>query len=163
VGRGKVFCGVCHQNFTRRWNADRHNDTLHRGQAEIVTEQGFVYYSIRSQVKTGTLTPESDEDTGEILLHDALEGIGNEFQELEQLLSDHPAEEKVKFLGQSVFAAITSRDPKKKIQDTVRSVRRGNLAGKMIFCVGTALKLKPEYVEEKLKKTLELNARHSGR
>ena len=159
MGRGKIFCSLCHQNFTRKWNAYRHNNTLHGNQADIVTEQGFPYLAARNQKKSSTFVNESHEDRRETMLHDALEGISNEIEETERLLSDSPEQERVNLIGESIFDAIRSTDPKKRIRDRLRSIRRSKTAAKTIHYVALALNIHPFQAEEKLKRSLELKAR----
>lgn len=127
--RGQI-CLSCHKDFSRKWNAQRHNDDLHSGEAKIIPINEFLYG--RTETKKLTTSdnhnlPNQDKDLVYIL-----DMIGEEFEEFEHFLQFLPEEERISVLGQEILLAMGSANPKKYMLRSLRAYRSGHLLGKMI-------------------------------
>jgi hypothetical protein len=152
----RLICLSCHRDFTRKWNAERHNQNSHFGEAEIISVSQFLYGSPTGQATRRRNPAEPSEDeTLDDTIADALESIEKEFEECENTLKYAEPEVKDKLLGQAVFHALGSRNPKQAMRGSLRSLRRGNLNARMIHCVAATLNIPPFVAEQILRKRLE--------
>jgi hypothetical protein len=110
--RRGLICLHCHKDFTRKWNAQRHNDNLHSGEGEIIPINEFLYG--RTDIKKPTTSDSHnllDQDLKDLM--ENLDGISKEFEEVEHDLRFLPEDVRTEALGREIFLAIGSPNPKK--------------------------------------------------
>ncbi len=144
----RQVCLNCRQDFTRKWNAQRHNKHAHAGAAKILSTNSLQYGKVFGGAWTSqeNLSPSYNEEAGQNRLFDILEGIGKEFEECDRLLQEFPIETRQEILGLVVYNAISSNNPKRSMKSSLESIR----SGKMIACVAKAMDLASPAVEKML-------------
>jgi hypothetical protein len=135
-------CLSCYRDFSRKWNAERHNKDLDAEQAQIVSINEFLYGPIQNNSKSGK--SDSDYERAKNLLIDRLEGMGKEFEECEHELQSFPVEKKDRLLGYEVWKAFTSSNPKASMRCSLGSFR----SERMIGCVAKSMKVDSELVQD---------------
>ncbi len=139
--REPQICSICRREFTRKFNARRHNENLHSSQAFILPLSEFRYgvpEDPRANNKFFLIAGNTSED----LLSNALERIGTEFEACEQeLRSIESGREKSKILTQIITESLQSRNPKHTIKSHLGALRQTNLKKRIIRHVETGLDL----------------------
>ena len=122
----EYWCSQCKKKFSRKWNALRHNDTIHHGLAIIYNKLGDWISKTKDDLDA-SLVPNQLE---EMLVDQGVLGIlGKMLQPLSELESEfHNLEEskRTQFIATLLAGALISVDPVKVIQDQVdlsRSVK----------------------------------------
>ena len=142
MSRVPLICSICQREFSRKFNARRHNENLHSSQAFILPLPEFRYGLTEDpKVKNSGFNSTSGY-TLEDLLSNALERIGTEFEACEQELCSFESEkEKSKVLAHIIIQSLQSRDPKQTMKSHLRALRRVNLQKRIIRHVATGLNL----------------------
>jgi hypothetical protein len=144
----RQVCLNCRQDFTRKWNAQRHNKHAHAGAAKILSTNSLQYGKVFGEAWTSqeNLSPSYNEEAGQNRLFDILEGIGKEFEECDRLLQEFPIKTRQETLGWEVYNAISSNNPKRSMKSSLESIRRGM----MIACVAKAMNQASPAAAEKM-------------
>jgi hypothetical protein len=141
MSKPRHLCINCRQDFTRKWNAQRHNNLLHNGRATIVPIKNYRYGFPHNAV-------------GANANHDLdykLECMAPGFEQFELELRTQRLEQKDKILGFAVCKAITTDDPAKTMKSMVESIRKERIKTKMLDCASNATQLPPLTLRELLK------------
>jgi hypothetical protein len=70
------ICLACQQDFTRKWNGERHNKTIHNGLARVVSIQEYLYGSTNTRAATSPALPSTlTENDLDDILTDSLQSI----------------------------------------------------------------------------------------
>jgi hypothetical protein len=147
MARAHQICSICYREFTRKSNAERHNENLHASQAYIIPLSEFRFGGLARNKKLGFSSTNGHKE--EDLLTDVLEGIGKEFEGCEHHLLPLPFHDRAEILAQVITFALRSEDPKQSMRKFLKSIRRNNLSLKMIQYVAAGLDL-PFYVAKQL-------------
>jgi hypothetical protein len=145
--RAHQICSICYREFTRKSNAERHNENLHASQAHIIPLKEFRFGGLARNRKLGFSSTNGHKE--EDLLTDVLEGIGKEFEGCEHQLMQLPLHDRAEILAQVITFALRSEDPKQSMRKFLKSMRRNNLSLKMIRYVAAGLDL-PFYAAKQL-------------
>ena len=164
MGKPHYICNTCRRDFTRMWNANRHRFNQHYGLAEIIPIGDFLlrdkkysnseyYKSCRniykhSPTSRGNTVTHVDEDDPKTLFGDTLAKLAPRVNELYALLPElWTTEDKEKFLGNNITRAIAAPDPIYRMDQLVKSVRRGTTSGRMIHLAAKSLGLSSMHAE----------------
>jgi|GEM_PF-1473185 len=155
--RTHQICSICSREFTRKSNAERHNENLHASQAHIVPLKEFRFGGLGRHVRNTKIgfSPTPNSHKKEDLLTDVLERIGKEFEGCEHEVMSLPPQDRADILTQVIILAVRSADPKESMRKSLKSMRRNNLSLKMIRYVATALDLPFFAAKNHLINTLE--------
>jgi hypothetical protein len=165
MGRRQI-CLICHHDFTRKWNAERHNKNKHAGRATIVPVHEYLYgppihkpTSLRSNT-----SPSFKKNPIQDVLARLTEEIGKEFEDLEREVQSFPENSRKQVLGFAVYNAVHSPDLKDSMQDSLKTIRNNGsgLLGRMIGCVATYMDIQPAVAQQILRDTLEYNRGRNG-
>lgn len=133
MSKPRHLCINCRQDFTRKWNAQRHNNLLHNGRATIIPIKNYRYGFPHNAV-------------GANANHDLDYKLGcmaPEFEQFERELRTQRLEQKDKVLGFAVCKAVMTDDPAKTMKSMVESIRKERLKTKMPDCASAATQLPP--------------------
>lgn len=137
------FCSICRQEFSRKSNATRHNDRLHKSQGEIIPLRRFLYDKLSGKYRPGVLSSIDQQNDDEVLT-EALVRMEKEFRACEEELSNLPNLEKANIIADIVTRSLRTEDPKKSMQSYLNGIRRNNLRLRAIQYVASALNLTPQ-------------------
>ncbi|MGH9911854.1 MAG: hypothetical protein ACRD4W_05385 [Nitrososphaeraceae archaeon] len=158
----RQICLSCHHDFTRRWNAERHNYNIHGGRAKIIPIHDFIYGPVRYRPNStnyhDTDSSLREEATRDVLVQ-MVEEIGEEFEALDREAQTLPPDIKNQVLGFAVFNAVFAPNTKESMQDSRKTLRTSasGLLGKMIKCVASSMSISPAAAQEMLRNILQLN------
>jgi hypothetical protein len=149
--RAHQICSICSREFTRKSNAERHNENLHASQAHIIPLKEFRFGGLGRHVRNTKMgfSSTTNSHKKEDLLTDVLERIGKEFEGCEHEIMLLPFQDRADILTQVIIFALRSEDPKESMRKFLKSMRRNNLSLKMIHYVATGLDL-PYYAAKHL-------------
>jgi hypothetical protein len=149
----RQVCLTCRHDFTRKWNAQRHNKHAHAGAAKILPSNSLLFGEVFGGAWTSHENPSPShlEEAGQNRLFDILEGIGKEFEECDRELQDLPMKNRQKMLGAEVYKAIISKSPKMNMKSSLELIR----SGRMIAYVAKAMNLDPFAAQEMLRVIVE--------
>ena len=103
----RLVCLSCRQDFTRRWNAQRHNKHAHAGAAKIFPTNSLQYEKAFGGVWTSQENHSPSYETRRDRLFDILEGIGKEFEECDRELQNYPIATRHEMLGLELIPGNT--------------------------------------------------------
>lgn len=114
MGKPNYVCAACSEDFTRIWNANRHNTTQHQELAEIVSvgEHTLRRNNINIVGSGGisscrqTCCANEDQDLEDVLLSHALEKLAPGFEHMKRVMSDFALEERQKIQGQTIILPL---------------------------------------------------------
>jgi hypothetical protein len=157
MGRAHQICSICYRGFTRKSNAERHNENLHASQAQIIPLREFRYGGLGNQVrnKVGFSSTTSEYKKKEDLLNDVLERIGKDFEGCEHELMMLSPQDRAECLALVIMHALSSEDPKQSMRAFLKALIRFNLSLKMIRYVETGLGLSYYAAKQLLINTLK--------
>jgi hypothetical protein len=118
---GDYICNQCNKNFSRRWNALRHNKQIHHGLAIVYNRTTGL--TIRNSIESNDI-PYINDFAEEINIYNIFGKLLQPLTELEKALDDRSESEKNNYLSAIIVAAINSPDPLQLIQydlDFIRS------------------------------------------
>jgi hypothetical protein len=158
----RKICLVCHQDFTRKSNAERHNKVIHDGNAKIISVNDFLYGPLDNLSDSARQGPalsvqhNRDNEPGDDILVLTLEKIRKEYLELEEELKFLPSDQRDVLLGVAVYNAICSPDAKQSMQRSLSSHRRRGFGSisRMIRCVSLSTNLPPVATQKMLRTQL---------
>ena len=148
-------CNSCKKNFSRKWNALRHNEQIHHGLAIIFN------------VKTGTLFKNSNDpnnvacesyelDREEPIILDVFGRLIQSFEEIERALSgDIQQIERTKYLSNVIIGALSSSDPVQSIQNILNFSHSIKGKAKMISYVSEGMNIQPHQADILLTKLIK--------
>jgi hypothetical protein len=146
------ICLACQQDFTRKWNGERHNETVHNGLARVVSIQEYLYGSTNTRAATSPALPSTlTENDLDDILTDSLRSIEKEFEECERLAKNVYGQNWLEHLGRAIVESMSSSNPKRTMQEYLRSLRRISVNIRMVYAASVALKMSPSLAEESLK------------
>jgi hypothetical protein len=120
---GEYVCNQCNKEFSRKWNALRHNKQIHQEFAIIYDKTtGF---TIRNSIQENDI-PFINSFVEELNIYKICGKLLFPLTELEKVLYDMPESERIKYISSLIVAAINAPDPVALIQynlDFERSVR----------------------------------------
>jgi hypothetical protein len=150
----RQVCLSCSQDFTRKWNAQRHNKHAHAGEAKILPINYLRYGRVFGEEWTSEDNPILPHASHNRMV-DILEEIGTEFEDCDRELQALPQQMRQQILGVLVLAAIISDSPKANMKSSLKTIRRGCLTGRMIMYVAKAMNLHPSTTQEILRSIVE--------
>jgi hypothetical protein len=160
-------CNTCKERFGRRWNADRHNSTVHSDMAIIFnnktgsiskhkeTTQRYdnprnIYQKSPSYKRfkemKNNFSPFRKDDLEmeeELKIISIFGKLKQPFEDLEKLLSDNPENIKIKLLSDMVIYSLTSSNPVKSLQEEIELCQSLSSRQKIIECVSKGNSLTP--------------------
>ncbi|MBA2268647.1 MAG: hypothetical protein M3Q77_00765 [Thermoproteota archaeon] len=116
-------CNRCKKNFSRKWNALRHNEQIHHGLAIIFNKKTGALFKNSDGSNNGAGEPYGPEGDEPVIL-DIFGRLIQPFEELEKALSDVQQIERTNYLSNIIIGALSSSDPVKSIQNTLNLVIR---------------------------------------
>ncbi|MGC2309755.1 MAG: hypothetical protein WA461_15235 [Nitrososphaeraceae archaeon] len=156
MARAHQICSICYREFTRKSNAERHNENLHASHAHIIPlgEFRFGGGGLHVRNKVG-LSSTNGNKKKEDLLNDVFERIGKDFEGCEHefmILSDH---DRAECLSLVIIFALRSEDPKQTMRAFLKGLKKFSLSLKMIRYVETGLGLSYYAAKQLLINTLK--------
>jgi hypothetical protein len=155
--RARYICSICHQEFTRKYNGERHNNNVHVFQARIISLRTF-RYGVEERDQKGkklgfsSLTKELNKEE---LLSDILESIGKEFEDCESILSSLPLQDKAMSLAQMVMHSLRTEQPKQRMKIFLKGLRKNRLKEKIINYVAAGFDITPHEAKVMLISTIK--------
>jgi hypothetical protein len=150
MARAHQICSICYREFTRKSNAERHNENLHASQAHIIPLGEFRFGGSGPHVRNKVgFSSTNGNKKKEDLLNDVFERIGKELEGCEHelmILSDH---DRAECLSLVILFALRSEDPKQTMRAFLKGLKKFSLSLKMIRYVETGLGL-PYYAAKQL-------------
>ena len=140
MARAHQICSICYREFTRKSNAERHNENLHASQAHIIPLGEFRF---------GGSGPHVRNKVGFSSTNGNNERIGKDFEGCEHefmILSDH---DRAECLSLVILFALRSEDPNQTMRAFLKGLKKISLSLKMIRYVETGLGL-PYYAAKQL-------------
>jgi hypothetical protein len=155
--RARYICSICHEEFTRKYNGERHNNNLHVSHARIISLRRFRYGVEERNQKSKKLgfSSSTKELNKEELLSDILESIGKEFEDCENILSSLPPQDKAMSLAQIVVHSLRTEEPKQQMRAFLKGFRMHKLKEKIIKYVATGFDISPHEAQVMLISTLK--------
>ncbi len=117
----KYNCSICKKKFSRRWNAIRHNTTLHAGLSVIFDNETGIFMDNKNHYG-GSVTARADADeveTNEQIILDIVGKMLQPFEELENLYSHRSEHEKIKNLSELLVEALGTTNPVNSLHNTI--------------------------------------------
>jgi hypothetical protein len=111
-------CNSCKKNYSRKWNALRHNEQIHHGLAIIFNKKTGVLFKNSNASDNEVGEPYEHEGDEQIIL-DIFGRLIQPFEELEKALGDVPQINRTNYLLNIIIGALSSSDPVKSIQSTL--------------------------------------------
>lgn len=153
--RAQHICSICHEEFTRRYNGNRHNENIHASQAEIIPLKKFRHGDIgHNPKKLGFLSSGNRQSEDEVL-STTLERIGKEFEACEKELESLSRQDRVGLLAQMVVLSLRGKNPKETMNMFLKGIRKHRLNEKIIRYVAEGLEIKPYAAKQMLAYILE--------
>jgi hypothetical protein len=145
--RTQYICSICNREFTRKYNGNRHNDTLHASTARITPLYGEA--APKPKKNFGFLSS-TDSQSKDELLSDVLESIGKEFEGCEHELDNFSAYDKASSLTQILLHSLRYEDPRVPMKRFLRGLKRNKLNLKIIQYVAAGLETTPYHAKQTL-------------
>ena len=156
MARAHQICSICYREFTRKSNAERHNENLHASQAHIIPLGEFRFGGSGPHVRNKVgFSSTNGNKKKEDLLNDVFERIGKDFEGCEHefmILSDH---DRAECLSLVILFALRSEDPKQTMRAFLKGLKKFSLSLKMIRYVETGLGLSYYAAKQLLINTLK--------
>lgn len=115
-------CTVCNSQFTRKWNANRHNRDSHNGLADTFSIKDNVVLSIRNNIFPLPKNNPTIEDEDQIILEVIGKLIGP-FDELDQLMGRSAGLKGLNTLMDIFQSALLTPNPVKSLNDSIAQYR----------------------------------------
>ncbi len=140
-------CNRCKKNFSRKWNALRHNEQIHYGLATIFNKKtGGLFINSNGSNNGAGESYENEDD--EQIITDIFGRLIQPFEELEKTLSgDVQQIELTNYLSDTIIGALSSSDPVKSIQDTLNFNHSIKGKEKMVSYVAREMNISPHQAE----------------
>jgi hypothetical protein len=114
-------CSLCKTKFSRRWNASRHNNTVHNGVSVIFDNETRIIMDNKDPYGEN-VTAKSDvkeDETNEHMILDIVGKMLQPFEELENLYSHKSEHEKIKNLSELIVDALGTSNPINSLNNTI--------------------------------------------
>lgn len=156
MARARQICSICYREFTRKSNAERHNENLHASQAHIIPLGEFRFGGSGPHVrnKVGFSSTTNGHTKEEDLLNDVFQRIGKDFEGCEHELMMFSHHDRAECLSLVILCALRS-DPRQTMRAFLKGLKRINLGLKMIGTVATGLGLPYNAAKQLLINTLK--------
>lgn len=133
-------CNECKKEFSRKSNAFRHKETVHKGISNIINKQtGDVYNKDNYRNTNNSVNNDPFEDYEHVL--DFYGRIAVPFEELEKMLAFMPEQTKIKYLADVFATALFQSNPVRALYDTCNFSRsilcKARIIGYMTRSYGT--------------------------
>ncbi len=140
-------CNRCKRNFSRKWNALRHNEQTHHGLAIIFNMKTGGLFKNSNGSNNGTGKPYKHKDDEQIIT-DIFGRLIQPFEELEKALSGEVQQiELTNYLSDTIIGALSSSDPVKSIQDTLNFSHSIKARKKMVSYVARGMNISSHQAE----------------
>lgn len=153
------ICSICYQEFTRKYNGERHNDNLHASQAHIIPLTKFRYgvkgHNPRNKKLGFLASTNGQRQRREELLSDTLESIGKEFEGCEHELDMLSPQDRAICLSQIIVHSLSYEDPKEPMRKFLKGLRKHRFNEKIIRYVAAGLELTPHHAKQMLMSLLD--------
>jgi hypothetical protein len=135
------------KNFSRKWNALRHNDQMHYGLAIIFNKKTGAKFTNSNGSNNGADESYEHEDEEQIIT-DIFGRLIQPFEELEKALGAYiPQIELANYLSKIIIEALSSSDPVKSIQETLNFKHSVKGKEKMVSYVSRGMNIPPYQAE----------------
>ena len=153
---GKYVCNQCNKNFSRKWNALRHNKKIHHELAIVFNKTtGLVFKNSKGSNNITNFDPMYEYETEEQNIVDIFGRIMQPFTELEKELDGLTESQKIKNLSSLIVAALNSTDPVKMIQDNLYFIRSVKGKAKIISYVAKNMNISNVQAEQYLNQIIK--------
>lgn len=140
-------CNSCKKNFSRKWNALRHQEQTHHGLAIIFNKKTGAIFKNSNGSNNETSEPYEHEDEEQIIT-DIFGRLIQPFEELEKALSGNVQQiELINYLSNIIVGALSSSDPVKSIQNTLHFSHSIKGKVKMVSYVAQGMNIPPHQAE----------------
>lgn len=141
-------CSQCKKKFSRKWNALRHNNTIHHSLAIIYNELG----DWMSKTRDDSEPPLIPDLVGKMVVDQAvLDILGKILQPLSELEIEFPSHEESKrtqFIANLLVGALISTDPVKVIQEQVDLIRSVKGKQKVVSYISRGMHMNSNQAEQ---------------
>jgi hypothetical protein len=120
------ICTTCKKKFSRKWNANRHNNTVHYGMSDVFNNETRIVMNNKKLYSDDTVGGVYQEDLIEQITLDLFGKMLQNFEVLENLFSHKTEDEKNRILSSLLLGALITPNPVKSLNDAIsfgRSLR----------------------------------------
>ncbi len=139
-------CNRCKKNFSRKWNALRHNEQIHHGLATIFNKKTGVLFKNSNASNNGAGEPYEPEGDEQLIL-DIFGRLIQPFEELEKALGDVQQIKRTNYLSNIIIGALSSSDPVKLVQNTLNFNHSIKGKVKMVSYVAQGMNISPHQAD----------------
>lgn len=132
-------CTICKKKFSRRWNANRHNNTIHAGLSIIYDNETGVRINSKQPYHANSTVKGEEPETNEKLILDIVGKMLQPFEELEILYIHKSEHEKIKNLSELLVEALSTSNPVRALNDALEYQRSLRAKIKFIEYISTSM------------------------
>ena len=151
------ICVICKKKFGRKWNANRHNNTVHSGMSIVFNNETGMVTDNKKLHSNYEVDGVDQDDLDEQIIMDLFGKMLKNFEELENLLSHKTENEKNRFLSDMLFAVLITPNPVKSLNDTLTFERSLRAKFKFVNYVSKSMKIPPIMAASSLKNLVKNN------
>ena len=147
-------CNRCKRNFSRKWNALRHNEQTHHGLAIIFNMKTGGLFKNNNGSNNQTGKPYKHKDDEQIIT-DIFGRLIQPFEELEKALGNVQPIKRTNYLSSIIIRALSSSDPVKMIQNMLNFNHSIKGKVKIVSYVAQGMNISPDQAEIYLAKLIK--------
>ena len=153
---GGYVCNQCNKNFSRKWNALRHNEKIHYGLAIIYNKTtGFIFQNSKESNNTTNFDPLDKRIIEELNIVDIFGKLIQPFTELEKEFGQFTESDRINYLGNLIVSALNSSDPVKMLQDLLHFNRAIKGKTKIVSYVARSMQIPNIQAEQYLNEMIK--------
>ena len=166
-------CDSCNSSFTRKSNAYRHIQTIHRGKASAfnIVKGKISSTNIQDKIRIGreSLPPDlkfdypqndasrtDEEEEAERIMVEILEKIRKPFEELELLTVNQSEPQRSTYLSNHLSMALLSSDPARTLEDIVSFIKAFKMRRRIGTYISRSINITPSEAQILLTENLKL-------
>ena len=135
-------CSLCTKNFSRKWNANRHNSSIHTGFSVIYDNETKIKINNKNPYQNNPIKGQVPETNEKIIL-DIFGKMLQPFEELENLVTNKSKDEQIKFLSELLVEALSSSNPVRHFIDAIEFHHSLNAKLKFIEYISKSMNVTP--------------------
>ena len=139
------ICVICRKKFSRKWNASRHNNTVHFGISNIFNRETEITLDNNKLNSDYEVDKVDKEDKEELFILDLFGKMLQNFEELENTLSHKSENEKNRFLSDLLVAALATPNPVKSLYNAISFQRSLRAKFKFVNCISKSTNVLPSW------------------
>jgi hypothetical protein len=150
-------CNICNKKFTRKWNANRHNNNAHAGTSIIFNNETGQILDTKKLYPRHMIDKDYESETNDEVVLDIIGKMLQPFEELENLYANQSEMERTKHLSELLVVALKTSNPVKSLNFTLDFQRSMRAKIKFMDYISKSMNASPTAGESILEDLIKSN------